>query len=257
MKKSSLKAVTTIFLLSVVALLGISSSSCAQSTDGSPEWVVESYFSRQDFPDLQKYLAGELARDTVHFGAFLPDDFRVTYRTLQRHDSSAVIAATARNDSTGTDFYCFLKHSERWQIEAIRTLWLPALVLDMIDSLEARPVLDDTLSTLLARFKLLLSTDSVLTAFWVDHRTDFESIVDDYRNQNKQDVDDRMHKLHLTMVYEDSVYSGCVFIMIGGMIDNEAGYVFTEDESNLPEITSSYFIMIEKIAPHWYLYKTT
>ncbi|WP_297988985.1 hypothetical protein [uncultured Campylobacter sp.] len=46
-------------------------------------------------------------------------------------------------------------------------------------------------------------------------------------------------------------------LLIGGVTDNSVGFLRVQDEADLPQMSPSEFIMIEKIAPNWYLFKTT
>ncbi|MCD8213680.1 MAG: hypothetical protein LUC34_06510 [Campylobacter sp.] len=46
-------------------------------------------------------------------------------------------------------------------------------------------------------------------------------------------------------------------LVTGGVLDNLVGYMRVENEANLPQISPSEFIMIERISPERYLFKTT
>jgi len=48
-----------------------------------------------------------------------------------------------------------------------------------------------------------------------------------------------------------------IIFRIGGMVDNEVGYMYIPDGVNPPDIDAEPFIYVEEIIPHWYIYKTT
>lgn len=50
---------------------------------------------------------------------------------------------------------------------------------------------------------------------------------------------------------------GNFMLLIGGITDNSVGFLRVQDEADLPQMSPSEFIMIEKIALNWYLFKTT
>lgn len=49
----------------------------------------------------------------------------------------------------------------------------------------------------------------------------------------------------------------CFRFLIGGMIDNEVGYLYVKDKKNLPEMNLDRVIMLKEIGNGWYIYKTT
>ena len=55
--------------------------------------------------------------------------------------------------------------------------------------------------------------------------------------------------------YDDGVFE----LIIGGIRDNVVGFMRVENESNLPQMSPSEFIMLERLSPNskWYLFKTT
>ncbi len=245
----------------LIACAGLLPASCAgpANTIGSPEWLVNMYFAQKDFPEKDRYLTGEMADypDRPTFGASMHDGVRVTYHELYRDDTSAVFTVNASDTSDGLDFYCFLQNSKGWQIEAIRTLALTGFVHMMIDSLKTYPNLDDSLTMLLNQLELLVSRDSTLSAHFTDNRSAFRELLNAYQNKDEKQVEADVRNLSLTGLYEDPDNPGCIFFLIGGVVDNEAGYIYAENDDSVPRMSSHRFILIQKLASHWYLYKTT
>ncbi|HET6991691.1 MAG TPA: hypothetical protein VFJ43_10225, partial [Bacteroidia bacterium] len=55
----------------------------------------------------------------------------------------------------------------------------------------------------------------------------------------------------------DKKYPGCIFYVIGGMVDNTVGYMYQPDPKKLPRITEKHYILIKSLGDGWYLFKTT
>lgn len=69
-------------------------------------------------------------------------------------------------------------------------------------------------------------------------------------------VNEVVKRLHLS----HASYDGGVFeLTVGGITDNVVGFMRVENESNLPQMSPSEFIMLERLFANskWYLFKTT
>ena len=53
------------------------------------------------------------------------------------------------------------------------------------------------------------------------------------------------------------IYPNVIFFTIGGILDDTGGYLYVEDNKDLPKIEKSKFIMIREIGNGWYFFKTT
>lgn len=240
-------------------LLEVPAGVRAQAQEETPDWLINMFFVRKDFPEKAKYLTGELsgAKQAPTLGSILPEGSRVAPHELYRDDSTAVFAIGISGDSLNVDFYCYLVHKQRWMIEAIRSLWLPAFLQQLVDSLEAAPVLSNSARETMENLQLLMSSDSELTAHLTDNLSLFNTLVDDYRNNRKDAMNRKLRLLKLASVYESDEGPGCIFVSIGGITDNEAGYIYAENEKAVPRMSSHRFIMVMKVASNWFLYKTT
>ena len=248
-----------IIALTVGSFAGSVAADSSGLVEGSPAWIVNGYFVEKDFPAKNDYLTGEMERAKTHasFGATLPDDARVTCHELRRDDTSAVFTVNVRTDSMYLDMYCFLRLEENWKIHALRSLALPQFVWMLIDSLRADPDPPDSMKAMLASLELLTSSDSALAAHVTDNLDRFNALVETFRRGNRAQVSDEVAALGLDTAFTGGACPGCIFFLIGGILDNEAGYIYAEDETAVPCMSSDLYILVLKIAPHWFLYKTT
>lgn len=227
--------------------------------EGSPAWIVDMYFVEKNFPNKSAYLAGGMASEaqSPSFGASVSDEVRVTYRELSQDENTAVFAINISDTSHNQDLYCYLNHDEQWKIVAIRGLYVWPPMLMFIDLMKADPAPDDSTRRLLGRLQLFVSSDSELIAHIADNLTLFNTLIDDYRNDRQSDVEAKLTSLKLSSIYERDDFPDCVFVLIDGLVDDEAGYIYAENEESVPMMSPGRFIYVEKVAPHWYLYKTT
>lgn len=225
----------------------------------SPDWIVESYFVKSQFPERANYLSGEMTsmREEPSFGSSVPADYKVTYHKLKEDNSQAIYAINAVGNSESLDLYCYLHNEGEWAIVAVRSLALPQFLYLLMDSLETASNLDDSTLAELARLKLLTASDRELFEYLKANLETFDRAVDDFLGNRESELAAALASLNLSGIYLDDEYPGCLFVSIGGIIDNEAGYLYVEKAEHVPEMTADHFIYIEEILTGWYLYKTT
>ena len=118
---------------------------------------------------------------------------------------------------------------------------------------------------MLANLELMLASDRDLRA-WFDHnRHDLETLR--AMTQNGRETagnDDEMtmvdtsalrRRLHLDAISFSS--TGIVRVTIGGMTDNEVGFLHASNPAAVPPIDPSDHIWIEPLGDGWYLFRTT
>ena len=87
--------------------------------------------------------------------------------------------------------------------------------------------------------------------------TSWTRIQSNIKNDKITEAQKVLKILHINSIYKENDYPGITIYNLGGWLDNEVGFIKSENESDLPKIFKSRFILIEKICNNWYLYKTT
>lgn len=103
--------------------------------------------------------------------------------------------------------------------------------------------------------RLILASDNALLKFGRENEAKFEELFVLYQKDEvaANEVVKRLHLSHAA--YDDGLFE----LIIGGITDNVVGFMRVENESNLPQMSPSEFIMLERLSPNskWYLFKTT
>ena len=247
---------------------------------GSPEWVVEQFYARPQFPGKRAHITGEYAEhyaDAPTMGEQLPPAVHVTSRVLARSDSSAVFATSLRDSSRAADWYTYLARQEgTWRITAVRTLALPPFVYMLRDELRALPTRPDSLERRLRNLELTMRSDSALQAHFGSRRPAFDALATQFAQAGDAQlvradgtvepanaaagvgaVASQLRALDLNAVRRDPGLKGCVLISIGGILDNGVGFLRADPGCQVPAMSPQEYIYLERVAPDWYLYKTT
>lgn len=247
----------------------------------SPDWVVEQFYARPAFPDKAAHLGGEFAANYAQaptMGEQLPPSTRVGTRVLTRGDTRAVFATTLR-DSAGTqDWYTYLaREGGVWKITAVRTLALPPFVRIVRDELRAMPTRPDSLDAQLRNLELTMQPDSALRAYFAAHRDVFDALAGAFAQHptlhivrsdgtaepaappaDVQAVAPRLRALDLNAIMRDAGPNGaCVRVSVGGILDNDVGFLRVGPGCPVPPMTPQEYIYVEPVAPGWVIYKTT
>lgn len=242
---------------------------------GSPEWIVEQYFVSRSFPDRRDFLFGELAQDAngPTVGAEVPAASVVTYRPVSMSGDAAVFAVTIRERDRVLDLYAFLEsRGSEWRMGSIRGLALPPLYYMLLDSLKAKPALPDSEAADLANMELVTSSDSALRAYFTTHRAELVALVTAFIDadialaranewfrpvETPPELAARLRALSLNAISRDSENPGCIRVSIGGILDNDVGYLYAPAGCTPPAMSPHDVILLDGLDPGWYLYKTT
>jgi hypothetical protein len=227
----------------------------AAPSAGDVPYVVLTFFSPGRFPDKRAYLTGEMAADFADepsIGESLPGGARVSFRHLGTGDVWAV-SITAEGDHG--DYYAYLKSSGgRSQLSAIRTL----------------AVSPDIAASGGRGGRLAVSADSAIKRFGLAHLSKLDQVVgwfSDHPHAGPLEPaapgDDHggaaavLARFGFAEAKLEPRYGRDVFVVIGGVTDNEAGFLHVPKGGSAPEMTPEDFIYVDRIAPGWYVYKTT
>lgn len=247
----------------------------------SPEWIINKFFSSEDFEDAQNYYCCEMMEhysESEHIGKYLSPDIKLSFRNLEKSDSISFFSVSVSDSITTVDWYLYFKKLEsNWKLSAIRQLWLPPFYYYMMDSLASMVAVPDSLVEFYEQMKLTTSSDSTIKIYLKENLNDFdllneillkeESITfvsnennfspDSIRENIVKEISKKLRLLKIASVSRDVYENEVIFYIIGGLIDNEVGFMYVKEKNKVPKISSSRYIYIENIIGNWYIYKTT
>ncbi len=232
---------------------------CSKDAARTPQSAVEEYYAKEA-PQ-----AGEV----------------VGHRALQQDSADAVFATTIEQDDSVAEWYSFLSLKKgEWTVDAAKTLQLSDEYYDLLDSLEQVDSLDEHWPAQYANLDLVVSSDSTIRMYLVEHQPILDSIVHLFEKRavmsavdvatapepeirdGKVVTSNRNSTLHdmlvragVTRIFRDARYPGCTFVRINGMNRAQAGYVYAPEECTPPMMSPQNFIYVEKAADQWYVYK--
>ena len=232
-------------------------ASCALSLNASSnEELVRSLFSDANF-DKNLYFKGEM-RSYLKRKFYAADNYsEITVAPLGRSDEfSEIFHVFLGSKEKHFDLYVYTKEDG---IYAVRVLAQTAIIESIVSEYEKfseaqKREFEQKTDADIANLKLILAPDKELVGFGKQNLAAFEKIYELYASGELGRAKTEIKSLHLS----HAETSGKNFmLLIGGVTDNSVGFLRVQDEADLPRISPSEFIMIEKIAPNWYLFKTT
>lgn len=278
-----LRRVALVVLLATFSVGPVSPAHGAKATAATralePRQLAERFLDPRGFPDRTRYYTGEMLEhysDERTLGQYFAG-IRPVFRSLPQGDSAAVEAVTLR-DSTGAgiDYYLhFAREVGGWKLAAVRTLWVPAFMGVLADSFAVVPDPPDSVVAFLDNYHLLMASDDSLVAYARSYRTALDSIVTTFVGSGQTFVSvDRpegeegrsapvlrlrasIRRLHVGYVNTDPGYPGCVFVGVGGILDNEVGFLRVLPGSSPPRMEPGSWILVLPVGGGWYLFKTT
>jgi hypothetical protein len=249
------------YLIILLLILITTPNFYAQNGDkitGSPEWLVDMYFSKAKFLGKANYFTGAMIEDASEptIGEELNGIAPISYREIVFKNNKSVYAIEVELDEDIVDFYCYmLDTNEGWKIEAVRRFLLPGFVDNAKDSLSQIKNLSPTDTDLQNLLNLITSNDANLKKYLHNNVNDFYKLLLYIKDEDAKNIQKLMNELNIDAVFEDDAFPGCIFFQIGAFDKTEMGYFFSEERSSLPKISPSRFIYIEEILPKWYIYR--
>ncbi|MDB5035733.1 MAG: hypothetical protein JWQ98_2974 [Chlorobi bacterium] len=271
------------FLLSALVLSSCGSSRGAGNSrnpeQGSPEWIIQMYFTRRAFPEVEHYTIGELRNDNhATAGSGLSDSARVTWRNLQEDPTRAVYAVATTDRSYHSDTYAFfVRAGDGWKLNAIRTLGLPGVFYRVMQQLEGEVNLPDSLASRLANMRLAVNSDDSLRSYFRANAEEFDmlrnilgSTPDIIAVTSNGEADPAitsnsgtifritalLRKLRIHSIRRAAEGSGAFYLTIHNESDHAVGYLSLPEGAAPPGMTPSRFIYVEEIVRGWYIYKS-
>jgi hypothetical protein len=216
--------------------------------------------SALDGPEGRALLTGELTREHAPtFGPLSPPD-----RIVMLIGGKAVARLPAQ-DADRQDLYLYLRQrGGAWTIDGMRALALTGIPREVGRFLRGKASRTPQEEDLLANVELTLASDSDLRAWFAHNRRDLEYLRGMTENGRGAaggdgatipDSSALRARLHLQAVSVSP--EGLVRVTIGGMTDNEVGFLHASDPALVPPIDPIEYIWIEPLGDGWYLFRTT
>lgn len=264
-------------LLTVLVLL---SATLYAAEEGSPAWIVESFFEAKTFPVKEVYYTGEMLHyiDKANMGSRIPPEVQTDYRILKQDDQEVVFAVTYSYEGEAQNWYSFIKKvDETWKLEAVRKLALPGLFYKLLDRISKKQDRSVDEEWDYQNMLLQIKSDRELKEFLKDHLETFREVLvffdddsllqvkgpDDVRTKNEtaftqqKEVGLLVRTLHLNYVGRRRSDMKTIEFNVGGIMDNSVGFMFVPDGYRPPKMSSEEFIYVEEVLPNWFIYKTT
>ena len=247
-------------LIKFLFLFFISAQTFSQQfSSGSPEWLVDMFFSKNNFPDKAEYLAGEMIEDANQktVGEELNGEGEVSFHLIKSTNSTCVFAVEVQTENNIMDFYAFLgMDNDRWNIISVRTFLLPAFIYTVRDSLQNLTELSKADSVFLLSLKLFTASDMELRNYLKANLEKFQGLISLFINNDKDKADVALASVGCNAVYTDTNYPGCTFIQILKFENMETGFINATDSSILPPVSFKEFVYLEEVVEGWFIYRT-
>ncbi|MFI5236730.1 MAG: hypothetical protein ACHQLA_02195 [Ignavibacteriales bacterium] len=240
-----------VFLLSIQAFT-------QQFSPGSPEWLVDMFFNKTNFPEKADYYTGEMLNesDQPTIGEELNGKGEISFHQIKSENDKIIFAVEVKTDQKIIDFYCFLiKQDNVWKIFAVRRFLLPDFIYTVRDSLSELSSLSSNDSTFYLSLKLFTMTDDDLKYYLKTNLNNFQKLVNYFNSNIGNEVDKGLALVGCNAIYSDKKYPGCVFIQILTFENMEAGFIQAADSLLLPEISVGKFIYIEEVSASWFIFR--
>lgn len=245
------KACFACLALAASALSGPHTAQAAEVLPPTPEVAMARFVALNNARGLQSaegkaLLAGELDRvDTPGIDVLPPPD------RLVRLGANSAVARIPAHAGGSPDLYWFLeKREEGWSLVSMRALALTGVIAELRRLLRAQPTRTTEEEATLRNAELTLSPDRQLLAWAQAHR----GLLAQVRAAPGSAEANRAVKA--AGGNYSRLEDGIVFLSIGGILDNEVGFLFPLG-GKPPAVDESSFIWIEPAVDGWFLFKTT
>jgi len=224
---------------------------------GSPEYLVNQFFSAANFPDKAKYFTDEMTQQLQYptIGEELRGQATVKFREINKNNLEAVFSINISTQNDQKDFYCYLKNEDGWKISAIRTFIIPVYYHQLADSILNDKSLTASEKWIAHSILLLAGTDEKLKEHIKLNFNEFKDILARFLNEPGEEIKPMLQKLYLSSVLKPDQLAECVYFSIMEINYLEAGYIYCTDKAKLPPIDPVDFILVEEIVKDWYLYR--
>jgi hypothetical protein len=223
----------------------------------SPEWLVDKFFSKTNFPEKAEYYTGEMLNETDQptIGEELNGKGEIYFHQIKAVNDEIVFAVEVKLENKIIDFYSYLKkENDKWKIFATRRFILPDFVFQVLDSLSKQPSLAD--SSFYLSLQLFTMNDAQLKNYFMSNLDSFNELISYFDQGNKEGGDKLLAYLGLNAIFFDNNFPGCVFVMINTIQRLANGFIFATENAKLPVISVNEFIYVEEVVPGWFIFRS-
>ncbi|MCF8298220.1 MAG: hypothetical protein K9J13_11800 [Saprospiraceae bacterium] len=250
---------------------------CSKCKITNDEELLKRFFRDKIFEEKICFLTGELLdwqKNFEHIGASLDSTVTVEFNIMKNYAEFRVWKVSLSDEAgNGTDYYVQLNTEyDNIKIARIRSFVLPGFYYPMAEEILANENSTAEELYFAQSIFLQLSSDNKLAAYFKDNKRDFKRLLKMYLKDDRTDLimfdpieiaseenskyTKLLKNLQLSYIGRNEE-AGFIEFSLGGHLDNSIGYIYCKDESKLPLIFKSNYILLEKICKYWYLYKTT
>ncbi|WP_149715478.1 hypothetical protein [Campylobacter concisus] len=219
--------------------------------------LIYSLFTDKNF-DKNVYFKGEM-RDRLKNNFYSSDKFdEIKVAKLGRSSEFSGIFRVWLTSKNGAslDLYIFAKEDGIYALRSLaQTGIIEATIKGYEVASEAEKAQLRAMDVDIENLRLVLASDNSLLKFGRENEAKFEELFALYQ-KDEVAANEFVKRLHLSHAsYDDGVFE----LTVGGITDNVVGFMRVENESNLPQMSPSEFIMLERLSLNskWYLFKTT
>jgi hypothetical protein len=266
-------------LASVAGAQGKSATPSAETQSISA--IVHHFFADSVLPDRSSMLTprfDKLMDTTPPPGAILPRGGRLVIREISRDSANAIFETETGPETHFADWYTYLvRDAGKWKIDNLRVFELPPAHYLILDSLEVKKNLPDSVAFVRDRMRLSASSNAVLKAHFAAHKAAILKLASMFESHtaitgfdesgatipsNSLPETDRkalsaaMHALDIGAALRKLDAPQCVRYKIGGVDETTVGYMHFGASCAKPVVGREDVMYMERVAPDWYVYRT-
>jgi hypothetical protein len=243
--------------------------------------IVHHFFADSVLPDRSSMLTprfDKLMDTTPPPGAILPRGGRLVIREISRDSASAIFETETGPETRFADWYTYLVRDDgKWKIDNLRVFELPPAHYLILDSLEVKKNLPDSIAFVRDRMRLSASSNAALKAHFAAHKAAILKLAAMFESHAKitgldesgatipanllPEADRKaltaaMHALDIGAALRKLDAPQCVRYKIGGVGDTTVGYMHFGASCAKPVVGREDVMYMERVAPDWYVYRT-
>jgi hypothetical protein len=243
--------------------------------------VVHHFFTDSVLPDRSGMLTArfdKLMDTTPPPGAILPRGGRVVIREISRDSANAVFETETGPATRFADWYTYLvRDAGKWKIDNLRVFELPPAHYLILDSLEVKKNLPDSIAFVRDRMRLSASSNATLKAHFAAHKAAMLKLASMFESHaaitgfdesgatipanalpglDGKALSAAMHALDIGAALRKLDAPQCVRYKIGGVDETTVGYMHFGASCTKPAVGREDVMYMERVAPDWYVYRT-
>ena len=243
--------------------------------------VVHHFFADSVLPDRSSILTprfDKLMDTTPPPGAILPRGARLVIREISHDSANAVFETETGPETRFADWYTYLvRDGGKWKIDNLRVFELPPAHYLILDSLEVKKNLPDSVAFVRDRMRLSASSNAVLKAHFAAHKAAMLKLASMFEahtgvtgfdesgatipanslpESDRKAMSTAMHALGIGAALRKLDAPQCVRYKIGGVDETTVGYMHFGASCAKPVVGREDVMYMERVAPDWYVYRT-